>query len=132
MCMDIIMVELEGLLSGVPAKFRDLPEQLISFMYKEAGENPHKAIEFISLVSNQVSQFDDKEEDKDSKSHVKTIVHAKDKQVKDDCGLDIGGAQEGASKTRGSCPGAQQMSTMEGAVNKPATEQEGTRRECNP
>ena len=122
MCMDIIKVELEGQLTGVPAKFRDLPEQLISFMYKEAGEDPHKAIKFITLVSNQPSKFDDKEEEKDSKSHVKTIVYAEDEKVEDDRGLDMGGTQEGASKTQGSLPRAQQMSPMEGAVNKPATE----------
>jgi hypothetical protein len=65
-CLDIIKVELEGQLVGVLAKFRDLPEQLISFMYKEAGEDPHEVIEFITFVSNQLSQFNDKEEDKDS------------------------------------------------------------------
>ncbi len=49
-CLDIIKVELEGQLAGVPAKFRDLPEQLISFMYKEAGEDPREAIESITLL----------------------------------------------------------------------------------
>ncbi len=104
-CLEIIKVELEGQLAGVPAKFRDLPE-LISLKYKEAEEDPHKVIKFITLVSNQLSQFDDKEEDKDSKIHVKTIVYAKNKQVKEDRGLDTGGTQEGASKTQGSLPGA--------------------------
>jgi hypothetical protein len=75
-------------------------------MYKEAGEDSHKVIKFITLVSNQLGQFDDKEEDKESKSHAKTIVYAKDKQVKDDRGLDMGGTQEGTSKTQGSLPGA--------------------------
>jgi hypothetical protein len=92
-CLDIIKVE-EGQLAGVPAKLSDLPEQFIGFMYKEAGEDPHKAIKFITLVSNQLSQFNDKEEDKDSKSHVKTVVYAKDKQAKVNRGLDTGGTQE--------------------------------------
>jgi hypothetical protein len=50
-CLAIIKDELEGQLAGVLAKFKDLPEQLISFMYEEAGEDPHKGIEFIPLVS---------------------------------------------------------------------------------
>jgi hypothetical protein len=124
-CLDIIREELEGQLAGVPAKFTDLPEQLISFMFKEAGEDPHKTIVFITLVSNQLSQFDDKEEDKDNKSHVKTIVYAEDKQVEDDRGLDTRGTQEGASKTQGLLPGAQQMSPAEGAVKEHATEAGG-------
>jgi hypothetical protein len=121
-CLDIIKDELEGQQAGVPAEFKDLPEQLISFMYKKAGGDPHKAIEFITLVSNQLRKFDDKEEDKDNKSHVKTIVYAKDEPAEDDRGLDMGGTQEGASKTQRSLPRAQQISPVEEAVNKPATE----------
>ncbi len=34
-------------------------------------------------------------------------------------------SQEGASKTQGSLPGAQQMSPEEGAINEPATEAGG-------
>jgi hypothetical protein len=37
------------------------------------GEDPHEVIELITLISNQLSKFDDKEEDKDSKSHVKLL-----------------------------------------------------------
>jgi hypothetical protein len=36
-------------------------------------------------------------------------------------GIDNEGTQEGASKTQGSLPGAQQTSPMEGAVNEYAT-----------
>jgi hypothetical protein len=118
-CLDIIKVESEGQLAGVLAKFRDLPEQLISFMYKEAVEDLYKAIKFITLVSNQLNQFDDKEEDKDNESHVKTIVYAEDEKVEDDRGLDMGGTQEGASKTQGSLPKAQKMSPTEGACHRP-------------
>jgi hypothetical protein len=94
-------------------------------MYKEAGEDPHKAIEFITLVFNQLRKFNDKEEDKVNESHVKTIVHAEDEPVEDDHGLDTGVTQEGASKTQGSLPRAQQMSPVGGAVNKPATDAGG-------
>jgi hypothetical protein len=36
-CLEIIKEELSGQMAGVPAEFKDLPEQLIRFMYKEAG-----------------------------------------------------------------------------------------------
>jgi hypothetical protein len=124
-CLDIIKDELEGQLAGALTKIKDLPEQLISFMYKEIGEDPHKVIEFITLVSNQLRQFDGEEEDKDNESHVKAIFFTKDEPVEDDRSLDTGGTQEGASKTQGSLLGAQQMSPAEGAVNKPATEAGG-------
>jgi hypothetical protein len=43
-CLEIISEELSGQIAGVPTKFKDLPEQLISFMYKEAKEDIHNAI----------------------------------------------------------------------------------------
>ena len=43
-CLEIIKDGLEGQLAGVPAEFRNLPEQLINFMHKEAGEDPNEAI----------------------------------------------------------------------------------------
>ncbi len=54
-CLDIIKDELAGQLAGVPAEFRDLPEQLINFMCEEAGEDPHDAFKFITHVSHQLS-----------------------------------------------------------------------------
>ncbi len=38
-CLEIIKEELAGQIAGVSVEFRDLPEQLISFMYKEAGDD---------------------------------------------------------------------------------------------
>jgi hypothetical protein len=49
-CLEIIKEVLLGQITSVPAEFRDLPEQLISFMYKEAGEDLHNAITFISRM----------------------------------------------------------------------------------
>ncbi len=120
-CLDILKDKLAGQLAGVLAELRDLPEQLINFMYEEAGEDPHNAIKFITHVSHQLSQFDDKEEEEDNKSHVKVITYAKDAPVEDALGINHEGTQEGASKTQGSLPGAQQTSPTEGAVTEPAT-----------
>ncbi len=69
--LDILKDKLAGQLAGVSAEFRDLPEQLINFMYKEAGEDPHNAIKFITHVSHQLSQIDDREGEEDNESHVK-------------------------------------------------------------
>ncbi len=91
-------------------------------MYEEAGEDPHNAIKFITYVSHQLKQFDDREGEEDNKSHVKVITYAKDAQVEDPPGIDNEGTQEGASRTQGSLPGAQQASPAVGAINEPATE----------
>jgi hypothetical protein len=124
-CLDILKDKLAEQLAGVLAEFRDLPEQLINFMYEEAGENPHNTIKFITYVSLQLSQFHDEEGEEDNESHVKVITYAKDAPVEDALGIDNEGTQEGASKTQGSLPGAHQMIPMEGALNEPATEAGG-------
>jgi hypothetical protein len=124
-CLDIIKDELEGELAGVQAEFRNLPEELITFMYKEAGVVTHNVIMFITAVSNQLSQFDEEEREKDNESHVKVITYNKDAPVESILGITTGGTQEGASKTQGTLPGAHQTSPSEGTVNKPATEAGG-------
>ncbi len=92
-CLDILKDKLAGQLAGVLAEFRDLPKQLINFMYEEAGEDPHDAIKFITHVSHQLSQFDDKEGEEDNKSHMKVITYAKDAPVEDALGIDNEGTQ---------------------------------------
>ena len=63
--MEIIKEDLAGQIAGIPAEFRDLPEQLITFMYKEAGEDPHTAIAFISEIQEEIGKYDDDEEEED-------------------------------------------------------------------
>ena len=124
-CLDIIKDKLEGELAGVPAEFRNLPEELITFMYKEAGVVTRDVIKFITDVSNQLSQFDEEEREEDNNSHVKVITYNEDAPVESTLGIATGGTQEGASKTQGTLPGAHQTSPAEGTVNKPATEAGG-------
>jgi hypothetical protein len=124
-CLDIIKDELEGELAGVPAEFRNLPEELITFMYKEARVVTHDMIKFITDVSNQLSQFDEEEREEDNESHVKVITYNEDAPVENTLGIATGGTQEGASKTQGTLPRAHQTSPAEGTVNKPATEAGG-------
>ncbi len=124
-CLNIIKDELEGELAGVPAEFRNLPEELTNFMYKEAGTDIRDVIKFISDVSNQLNQFDEDEREEDSKGHVKVITYNEDAPVESNLGIITGGTQEGASKTQGTLPGAHQTGPAEGTVNKPATEAGG-------
>jgi hypothetical protein len=76
--LDIIKDKLEGQLAGVPADFRDLPEQFINFMNAEAGEDPNKAIKFITQVSHQISQFEDDIGEEDNERHVKVVAYTGD------------------------------------------------------
>ncbi len=50
-CLNIIKDKLEGQLAGVLAEFRNLPEQLINFMYKEVGEDPNKLMSLMSSAN---------------------------------------------------------------------------------
>jgi hypothetical protein len=124
-CLEIIRDKLEGQLAGVPAEFRNLPEQLINFMHEEAGEDPNKAIKFITHVSHKLSQFDNDKEEEDNESHVKAITYAEEAPAQGALGVGNEGTQGEASKTQGSPPGAQQTSPTEEAVNEPATEAGG-------
>ncbi len=124
-CLDIIKDKLEGELAGVLAEFRNLPEELITFMYKEAGVVTRYVIKFITDVSNQLSQLDEEERKEDNESHVKVITYDEDASVESTLGVATGGTQEGASKTQRTLPRAHQTSPTEGTVNKPATEAGG-------
>ncbi len=64
-----------GQIAGVPAEFRDLPEQIISFMHKEAGEDLHEAIPFISQIHEEFGKCNDDKEEGYSESHVKAIQY---------------------------------------------------------
>jgi hypothetical protein len=123
--LEIIKDELEGQLAGVPAEFRNFPEQLINFMHKEAGEDPNEAIKFITHFSHKLSLFDNDKEEEDNESHVKAITYAEEAPAQGALGVGNKSTQGEASKTQGSPPGAQQTSPAEGAVNEPATEAGG-------
>jgi hypothetical protein len=108
----------------MPAEFKDLPEQLISFMYKEAREDIHDAITFISRMHKQLGKYDDNEEERNLNSHVKTITHDEIEPAPDIPLTNDRGTQE-ASKSQGPLPGAQQISPADGTVIKPATKAGG-------
>jgi hypothetical protein len=123
-CLEIIKEELLGQIAGVPTEFRDLPEQLINFMYKEAGEDPHDAIAFISQIHAEIGKYDDDEEKEALESHVKAIQYDEPEPAPDIPNPGEGGRQE-ASKTHGPLPGAQQTGPTEGAVTEPAKDAGG-------
>jgi hypothetical protein len=146
-CLDILKEELEGQLAGVPAEFKDLPEQLIHFMHAEAGEDPNNAIAFIAQISHQISQFEDGTGEEDNGKLVKAVFYAGEEEevsgegdngrhemttsktgdvlVEDGLGIGKGGTQDGARKTKGTLSRAQRTSHAEGAVNEPAAEAGG-------
>jgi hypothetical protein len=124
-CLEIIKEELSGQIAGVPAEFKDLPEQLISFMYKEAGEDIHDAITCINRMHKQLGKYDDDDEEEgNSDSHVKTITYDEIEPAPDIPLTEDRGPQE-ASTTQGPLPGAQQTSPADGTFIEPATEAGG-------
>ncbi len=147
--LEIIKEELTGQLAGIPAEFKDLPEQLINFMHKEAGEDPNDAMDFITHVHYELSKFEDNEEKETTVGHMKTIAYhnrdaitpdiandgkegaqeepSKHQEEPDLDTLEVvdKGTQETASKTQGPLPGAHQTGPAEGAVIEPATKAGG-------
>jgi hypothetical protein len=93
-------------------------------MYKEAGEDLHNAIAFISQIHEEIGKYDNNEEEGDSKSLVKTIKYDEIKPAPDISTIKDRGTQE-VSKTQGPLPGVQQTSPAEGTVIEPATEAGG-------
>ena len=63
MCLEILKEELKGQQIGVPAEFDEQQEVLIRFMHQEAGEDLAEAIEYISRLQQEISRFEDEEED---------------------------------------------------------------------
>ncbi len=57
-CLGMLKDELEGELAGIPAEFKNQSEQLISFLYEEAGTETNAAINFITAISAQLSHLD--------------------------------------------------------------------------
>jgi hypothetical protein len=130
-CLEIIKEELQGQIAGVPMEFRDLPEQLINFMYEEAGEDPNDAITFITQIHAEIGKYDDDEEEEASESHVKAIQYDEPEPAPDIPNPGEGETQE-ASKTHRPLPRAQQTSLAEGAVAEPATDAGGDKEGVQP
>ncbi len=65
--------------------------------------------------------------EEDNGRNAMTTTKTGDVLAEDGLGIGKGGTQEGASKTQGTLPGAQQTSHGEGAVNEPAAEAGGNK-----
>jgi hypothetical protein len=129
-CLEIIKEELLGQIAGVPAEFKDLPEQLISFMYKEAGEDIHDAITIINRMHKQLGKYDDdNEEEGNSDSHVKTITYYEIETVI----LSLRtGEHKRPVRIRDHDPEPNRRVPQMGLSLSLPQKQEGTRRECYP
>jgi hypothetical protein len=124
-CLGILKDELEGELAGIPAKFKNRPEQLISFLYEEAGAEPNAAINYIIAISAQLSHLDGEESEEGNGSHVKVINYNGEALAEITVNVATGESQDTASKTQGTLPGAQLTSPAERTVTEPATEAGG-------
>ena len=124
-CLEIIINELSGQVAGVPADFKDLPEELIQYMYKEAGEDPAEVIKFISQIHQEIGNFEEKEDKESDRSVTTSQDDEQDRNVNAPESTD-GGTQE-ASKPYGTLLGSQQTSPAEGIVIEPATEAGGNK-----
>jgi hypothetical protein len=124
-CLGILKDELEGELAGIPAEFKNQPEQLISFLYEEAGTEPNAAINYIIAISAQLSHLDGEESEEGNESHVKVINYDGEALAENTVNVATGESQDTASKTQGTLPGAQQTSPAERTVTEPATEAGG-------
>ncbi len=125
-CLEIIKEELVGQIAGVPAEFKDLPEQIISFMYKEAGEDIHNTITFINGCTNSLASMMTTRRREIWIAMSKPFRMMKLNQL-----LIFLSPRTGVNnrpvinKTQGPLPGAQQTSLADGIVIEPATEAGG-------
>jgi hypothetical protein len=73
-CLGILKDELKGELAGIPAEFKNQPEQLISFLYEEAGTEPNAAINYIIAISAQLSHLDGEESEEGNESQLPAVT----------------------------------------------------------
>jgi hypothetical protein len=122
-CLEIILNELTGQMAGVPADFKELSEELIQYMYKEAGDDPTDVIEYITQIHHDISNFEEKEEGESDRSHRTSQDDELDPNA-NASELTDGETQE-ASKPHETLPRSHQTSPAEGTVIVPATEAGG-------
>jgi hypothetical protein len=72
--LGILKDELKGELAGIPAEFKNQPEQLISFLYEEAGTEPNAAINYIIAISAQLSHLDGEESEEGNESQLPAVT----------------------------------------------------------
>ena len=122
-CLEIILNELTGQMAGVPADFKELSEELIQYMYKEAGDDPTDVIEYITQIHHDISNFEEKEQGESDRSHRTSQDDELDPNA-NASDLTDGETQE-ASKPHETLPRSHQTSPAEGTVIVPATEAGG-------
>jgi len=106
-CLEILKEELKGQQIGVPAEFDEQQEVLIRFMHQEAGEDLAEAIEYISRLQQEISRFEDEEEDIQPNGLDNSPVTPM--QVDEDT--------QDNRQTQGTFPGSQQTDHADGPIN---------------
>ena len=106
-CLEILKEELKGQQIGVPAEFDEQQEVLIRFMHQEAGEDPAEAIEYISRLQQEISRFEDEEEEiqLNELDNAPVTPMQVDENTHDN------------SQTHGTFPGSQQINHADGSTD---------------
>ncbi len=100
--LGLIKDDLETDEAGLPAEFINIPEALLARLAKEAGEDRGKQIETIDKILESLEQI--------SHTNSRDVATSQDE-----------GANEEASKTQGTLPGAHKASPTEETAVEPAT-----------
>jgi len=100
--LGLLKDDLEADKAGLPAEFINIPENILAQLAKEAGEDCGKQIETIDKILGSLERISN------TNSHDKATGQDK-------------GANEEASKTQGTLPGAHKASTTEEAAAEPTS-----------
>ena len=100
-------------------------------MYKEAGEDLHDTIAFISQLHEEISKYNVDKEEGTLESHIKTIKYMKLNQLLISPTPGIGEHKKPV-RLRDHYPEPNRQDPRKGQSLSLPQKQEGTRRECNP
>ncbi len=112
--LELMRTEFKGKVAGLTADLTNMPQILIDFLIKEAGENPKDAIAFLNKTAKQLSKF--KDEGKDEGETPNALPP------------DPGDESNIASKTQGRLPSASQAHPTEKTAETTATMAEGDKK----
>jgi hypothetical protein len=112
--LELMRAEFEGEVAGLTADPTNMPQILIDFLIKEAGENPNNAIAFLNKTAKQLSKFEDKGKVKGKNPNALSPGLVDESNI--------------ASKTQGTLPSAPQVHPTEGTAETTATMAEGDKK----
>jgi hypothetical protein len=112
--LELMRTEFEGKVARLTADLTNMPQILIDFLIKEAGENPNNAIAFLNKTAEQLRKFEDKCKDEGENPNALPP--------------DPGDESNIASKTQGTLPSTPQAHPTEGTAETTTTMAEGDKK----